>query len=59
MWSRSRSPASGGIGTIGTPASSAAVTATTVSTVGDTRHAADELATTAAQLQGLVARFRY
>ncbi|MEV6846313.1 methyl-accepting chemotaxis protein [Actinoplanes sp. NPDC051411] len=57
---RTLSDAAAGAGniaaTIGTVSDA---TRRTTDTVGDTRHAADELASTAAQLQGLVARFRY
>jgi methyl-accepting chemotaxis protein len=57
---RTLSDAAAGAGniaaTIGTVSEA---TRRTTDTVGDTRHAADELATTAVQLQGLVARFRY
>jgi methyl-accepting chemotaxis protein len=57
---RTLSDAAAGAGniaaTIGTVSEA---TRRTTDTVGETRHAADELATTAAQLQGLVARFRY
>jgi methyl-accepting chemotaxis protein len=57
---RTLSDAAAGAGniaaTIGTVSDA---TRRTTDTVGDTRHAADELANTAVQLQGLVARFRY
>jgi methyl-accepting chemotaxis protein len=57
---RTLSDAAAGAGdiaaTIGTVSEA---TRRTTDTVGDTRHAADELAATASQLQGLVARFRY
>jgi methyl-accepting chemotaxis protein len=57
---RTLSDAAAGAGdiaaTIGTVSEA---TRRTTDTVGDTRHAADELANTAVQLQSLVARFRY
>ena len=57
---RTLSDAAAGAGdiaaTIGTVSEA---TRRTTDTVGDTRHAADELASTAVQLQSLVARFRY
>jgi methyl-accepting chemotaxis protein len=57
---RTLSDAAAGAGdiaaTIGTVSEA---TRRTTDTVGDTRHAADELTSTAAQLQTLVARFRY
>jgi methyl-accepting chemotaxis protein len=57
---RTLSDAAAGAGniaaTIGTVSEA---TRRTTDTVGDTRHAADELASTAGQLQTLVARFRY